>query len=236
MRVAVIPARGGSKRIPGKNVRPFRGRPMLAYSIEVALSSALFDHVIVSTDDPEITRVAIAHGASVPFVRPPELANDFAGITEVLAHATEWMQAEVWAPASVCCIYATAPFIDVSDLRRGAEAIDSGYWDYAFAVTDFPAPIFRAFSARPDGGVEMFFPEHFETRSQDLPIALHDAGQFCFGTPEAWLARRRVFDPRSFPVIIPRWRVQDIDSPEDWRRAEFIHETLASSEIDDGDR
>jgi pseudaminic acid cytidylyltransferase len=233
MRIAVIPARGGSKRVPRKNVKPFRGKPMIAYSIEAALSSTLFDHVIVSTEDPEITRVAIAHGASVPFVRPRELADDFTSITEVLVHAVEWMQTKVWAPASVCCIYATAPFIDVGDLRRGAEAIDSGYWDYAFAVTDFPAPIFRAFSARPDGGVEMFFPGHFETRSQDLPVALHDAGQFCFGTREAWLGRRRVFGPRSFPVIIPRWRVQDIDTLEDWKRAELIHEVLGWRETGD---
>jgi N-acylneuraminate cytidylyltransferase len=234
MRVAVIPARGGSKRIPGKNIRPFLGKPVIAYSIEAALASGLFDHVIVSTDDPAIAEVARATGATTPFERPEELADDHTTVVDVVTHAVRWMLDQQWSVDAVCCIYATAPFIDAGDLCRGAEELASGRWDYAFAVTDFPAPIFRAFSQLPEGGVEMFFPEHFGTRSQDLPVALHDAGQFCWGTPDAWLSGEPIFGPRSFAVVIPRWRVQDIDTAEDWTRAELMFEALGRRQRNDG--
>ena len=228
MKVAVIPARGGSKRIPGKNIKPFAGKPIIVHSIEAAMGSSLFDHVLVSTDDPAIREVAEQHGASVPFERPAELADDRATVVDVLAHASQWILSQGWDVGAVCCIYATAPFIDPGALARGAAAIDTGRWDYAFATTDFPAPIFRAFAAHPDGGVEMFFPEHFATRSQDLPVALHDAGQFCYGVPRAWIDKAPVFGRRSLAITIPRWRVQDIDTPEDWARAELIHRMLTA--------
>lgn len=226
MRIAVIPARGGSKRIPRKNIRPFRGKPIIAWSIEAARSCALFDRVIVSTDDVEIADVARHHGAEVPFVRPAELSNDHAGTIEVIAHAVGWAIDQGWALDAACCIYPTAPFIQVGDMAQGLQAIDSGEWSYAFPVTDFPAPIFRAFRRLPEGGVEMFFPEHFTTRSQDLPVALHDAGQFYWGRSDAWLRGARFFDRHSFPVMLPRWRVHDIDTPEDWTRAELVHTAL----------
>jgi pseudaminic acid cytidylyltransferase len=226
MKIAVIPARGGSKRIPRKNIKEFGGKPMIAWSIEAAKVSGLFDRVIVSTDDSEIAEVAKQFGAEIPFERPAELSNDHAGTTEVVAHATRWAQ-ETWLDLeAVCCIYATAPFVLVSDLQRGWQALDSGDWDYAFAVTDFAAPIFRSFKQSTEGGVEMFYPEHFLTRSQDLPTALHDAAQFYWGRPQAWIEGRRVFDRRSFPVVIPRWRVQDIDTEEDWIRAELMFGAL----------
>ncbi len=220
--VAVIPARGGSKRIPRKNIRSFCGKPMIAWSIEAALQSKLFAHVIVSTDDSEIADVARGYGAEVPFVRPPELSDDYAGTMDVVEHATQWAVAQGWSVRAVCCIYATAPLIDSADLRRGLELLESGGWSYTFAVTDFAAPIFRSFRQRDDGGIEMFFPDAFAKRSQDLPRALHDAGQFYWGRPEAWLARTRIFDAHSCPVMIPRWRVQDIDTEEDWHRAELL--------------
>lgn len=222
MKIAVIPARGGSKRIPRKNIKPFCGKPMIAWSIEAANSSGLFEHVIVSTDDAEIAEVARQWGAEVPFMRPEELANDHAGTTPVIAHATQWALDQGFAVAAVCCIYATAPFIQTDDLKRGWVALDSGDWDYAFTVTDFAAPIFRSFKQTAEGGIAMFFPEHFASRSQDLPVALHDAGQFYWGRPTAWLAGKRIFDRHSKPVIIPRWRVQDIDTPDDWKRAELL--------------
>jgi len=228
MRVAVIPARGGSKRIPHKNINPFWGKPIIGYSIEAAIESGLFDQVIVTTDDPAIADVAREHGAEVPFVRPSDLADDHTTVVDVVCHAVEWMQEQGYPLELVCLIYATAPLVDKGDLARGAEAFDGGDWDFSFAVTDFAAPIFRAFSALPGGGVKMFQPEHFKTRSQDLPVALHDAGQFCWGTPEAWLERRPVFDSRSVPIMIPRWRVQDIDTPDDWARAELIYRWLNS--------
>lgn len=222
MKIAVIPARGGSKRIPRKNIRPFCGKPMIAWSIDAAKEFGEFAHVLVSTDDPEIAEIAVALGAEVPFMRPAVLANDHAGTTEVIAHATLWARQQGWPVSAVCCIYATAPFVAVGDIRHGLQELNAGSWDYTFSATDFPAPIFRAFKQRPDGGVEMFFPEHFLTRSQDLPAALHDAAQFYWGRPSSWIEGRRIFGPRSVPIQVPRWRVQDIDNEEDWVRAEII--------------
>jgi len=222
MKIAVIPARGGSKRIPRKNIKPFRGKPMIAWSIEAAQQSRLFERILVSTDDPEIADVARQYSAEVPFVRPAELSNDHAGTTEVIAHATRWAQAQGWPLTAVCCIYATAPFVRTEDLARAWHALERGDWAYAFSATDFSAPIFRSFKRDERGGVEMFFPEHFATRSQDLPTALHDAGQFYWGRPEAWTEGKRIFDPHSFALVIPRWRVQDIDTEEDWSRADLV--------------
>lgn len=222
MKIAVIPARGGSKRIPRKNIRDFCGKPMIAWSIEAARASNLFDHIIVSTDDGEIADVARQWGAEVPFMRPAEISHDHAGTIEVIAHATHWALEQAWPVTAVCCIYATAPFVQSDDLKRGLEALQSGQWAYAFGATDFGAPVFRSFQERPDGGIEMFFPEHFSKRSQDLPIALHDAGQFYWGRASAWIEGQRTFDPHSVAVKIPRWRVQDIDTEDDWVRAESM--------------
>ncbi|MCK9201494.1 MAG: pseudaminic acid cytidylyltransferase [Gallionella sp.] len=222
MKIAVIPARGGSKRIPRKNIKLFCGKPMIAWSIEAAQSSGLFDRIIVSTDDMEIADVAKRWGANVPFVRPEELSNDYAGTTPVVAHATRWVLDQGLDLEAVCCIYATAPFIQMDDLKRGWDELSAGAWDYAFSVTDFAAPIFRSFKQTAGGGIEMFFPEHFATRSQDLPVALHDAGQFYWGRPAAWLEEKRIFDQYSKPIMVPRWRVQDIDTPDDWERAEIL--------------
>lgn len=226
MKIAVIPARGGSKRIPRKNIKEFCGKPMIAWSIEVAKASGLFDHIIVSTDDAEIAEVAKHWGAEVPFARPADLSNDHAGTTEVIAHATQWALEQGWPITAVCCIYATAPFIKIEDLKRGIEALESGKWAYAFAVTEYPSTIFRSFKKLPDGGLEMFFPEHYLSRSQDLPIAFHDAGQFYWGLPSAWIEGKNGFGLQSTPIIIPRWRVQDIDSYDDWHRAEIFASTI----------
>jgi len=225
MKIAIIPARGGSKRIPRKNIKNFHGKPLIAWSIEVAKKAGVFDHIIVSTDDAEIAEIAKQHGAKVPFIRPVELSGDHAGTTEVIAHAIRWMNAAQWKVDAVCCIYAT-PFVNAEDIKRGLKAIESKAWKFAFTVTDFGAPVFRSFNIHSSGGVEMFFPEYLETRSQDLPHAMHDAGQFYWGLPQAWLKDERIFDLHSFPVVIPRWRVQDIDTLEDWERAELIHEAL----------
>jgi N-acylneuraminate cytidylyltransferase len=220
--LAVIPARGGSKRIPRKNIRHFRGRPMIAWSIGVAKASGLFEHVVVSTDDAEIAEVATAWGAEVPFVRPADLSTDYIGTTDVVAHATQHCQERGWPMEAVCCIYATAPFVRVEDLKRSRDVLAGGDWAYAITVTEFATPIFRSFRQNADGGLEMFFPEHFTSRSQDLPIALHDAAQFYWGRPQAWLNKARVFDKSTIGIRIPRWRVQDIDTEEDWLRAEAM--------------
>jgi pseudaminic acid cytidylyltransferase len=220
--VAVIPARGGSKRIPRKNIRQFAGKPMIAHSIVTALSSKLFDRVIVSTDDAEISQVARAFGAEVPFVRPSELSGDRTNTADVIAHAVKHLVDEGTAPSAICCIYATAPFIRREDLERGLTLLEAGPTLYVFSATTFPAPIFRSFRETARGNLEMFFPEHYETRSQDLPEALHDAGQFYWGRPEAWLNKTNVFGAFSQVVKIPRSRVQDIDTEEDWVQAESM--------------
>lgn len=231
MRIAVIPARGGSKRIPKKNIKIFCGKPMMAWSIEAAKASKLFDHVIVSTDDDEIAELARKCEAEVPFIRPAELSHDYAGTTEVVAHTTQWAVSQGWPVSAVCCIYATAPFLRVEDLKNGLQTLESANWDYVFSATDFAAPIFRAFKQSPDGSIEMFFPEHFETRSQDLASAFHDAGQFYWGRPSSWVEKKKIFDRHSTAIVIPRWRVQDIDSADDWLRAEMMFHQLKDKNI-----
>lgn len=222
MNLAVIPARGGSKRIPRKNIRDFCGKPMIAWSIEAALESGCFSRVLVSTDDAEIAGVARRFGAEVPFLRPPELSGDHTGTIPVIRHAVEWVINEGERPDNVCCIYATAPFITPADLRRGLELLDEQGCDYAFSVTSYPFPIQRAIRVDRRGRVAMFDPDKFITRSQDLEEAYHDAGQFYWGRAEAWLAEKIVFSERSAPVMLPRHQVQDIDTPEDWHRAELM--------------
>lgn len=228
--IAVIPARGGSKRIPRKNIKDFCGKPMIAWPIEAAKNSGLFDRVIVSTDDVEIVEVSKHWGAEVPFMRPAELSNDYASATEVIAHATQWILDQGWPVSVVCCILATAPFIHMEELKRGRDVLEAGDWAYAFAATEFSTSIFRSFRQLPGGGLEMFYPEHYMTRSQDLPIALHDAAQFYWGRPSAWIEGKRVYDRGSVPIVIPSWRVQDIDTEDDWLRAESIFRSLKSLE------
>jgi pseudaminic acid cytidylyltransferase len=222
MRIAVIPARGGSKRIPRKNIKIFGGKPIIAYSIDCAISSGLFDRVIVSTDDPEIASVAERYGADAPFSRPAELSDDRTGTTEVVAHAIRQVRRENHDVTAVCCIYATAPFILADDLYRGWKLMETGAWKYVFSATTYPSPIFRAFESTDAGSVKMFYPEFFEKRSQDLPEAWHDAAQFYWGQPSAWLENAKIFAEHSTIVPIPRWRVQDIDTPDDWIRAELL--------------
>ena len=227
MRLAVIPARGGSKRIPRKNIKTFHGKPMIAWSIQAALGSGCFDEVWVSTDDAEIAQVAQEYGAKIPFLRPEELSNDFATTADVMQHAVNFFENEnEIRPDYVCCLYATAPFVIQQDLRNGLSLIQAERVDYVFSATTFPFPIQRAIKLTEQGHVEMFSPEYFNTRSQDLEEAWHDAGQFYWGTAEAWLNKSIVFSDQSKIVELPRYRVQDIDTIDDWVRAELIEKTL----------
>jgi N-acylneuraminate cytidylyltransferase len=230
MNIAVIPARGGSKRIPRKNIRPFCGKPIIAWPIDAARASGLFDHVIVSTDDPDIAETARGLGAEAPFERPAELADDHAGTIPVIAHATGWARDQGWPVDAVCCIYPTAPMIAPDDLAEGLRLLGEGTHDFVLTATDYASPIFRAFRQAEDGGLAMVFPQHFDTRSQDLPRALHDAAQFYWGRPDAWLTARTLFGPRTTALLIPRWRVQDIDTPDDWTRAEALFRALGGAE------
>lgn len=226
MKLAIIPARGGSKRIPRKNIKLFCEKPMIAWSIEAALQSGCFDQVIVSTDDEEIAVVARRYGATVPFVRPAELSDDHTGTIPVIRHAIEWVNAQGQSVEQACCLYATAPFVSPVDIRRGLDTLLDTGSDYAFSVTSYAFPIQRAIRLNAEGRVEMFNPEHFNTRSQDLEEAFHDAGQFYWGKADAWLQGRMIFSPASVPVALPRHRVQDIDTPEDWVRAEWLFKAM----------
>lgn len=230
MNIAIIPARGGSKRIPHKNIKSFGGRPMMAWAIEAAQSSNLFAKIIVSTDDQEVAEVAIKCGAEVPFVRPDHLSDDYTGTTEVVAHALEWAVSNSINVSAACCVYATAAFIQPEDLKQSLSQLTAGQWSYVFSATEFESPIFRSFSQKTEGGISMFFPEHYLTRSQDLPKAFHDAGQFYWGTTTAWLKKERIFGDNSEFFFIPRWRVQDIDTLDDWKRAELIHHLLRNKQ------
>jgi pseudaminic acid cytidylyltransferase len=226
MKLAIIPARGGSKRIPRKNIRPFAGLPIIAYSIEAARACGLFDRIVVSTDDAEIADVARSLGAETPFVRPAELSDDYCTTVAVIKHAIGWVN-EHWGSVDyACCIYATAPFVQAGYLREGHEKLMASGKSYAFSVTSFPFPIQRAVKINADGCVEMFYPENYLTRSQDLEEAYHDAGQFYWGRANAFLNEEVFFSPASVPVLLPRYLVQDIDTIEDWRRAEYMHQAL----------
>ncbi|TBV10798.1 pseudaminic acid cytidylyltransferase [Stutzerimonas kirkiae] len=230
MRLAVIPARGGSKRIPRKNIKPFCGKPMIAWSIEAALASGCFDEIIVSTDDTEIADVGKTYGAHVPFMRPAELSGDHTGTVPVIRHSIQWYIDAGARPEQICCLYATAPFVTAEDIRTGLHTLEQSGGDYAFSVTSYAFPIQRAIRLTQEGRVEMLNPEYFNTRSQDLEEAFHDAGQFYWGRAEAWLQGRIIFAPGSLPVLLPRHRVQDIDTPEDWTRAEWLFKALQERE------
>lgn len=231
--IAIIPARGGSKRIPRKNVKPFHGKPMLAYSIAAAQASGLFDRVVVSTDDAEIMTLARELGAEVPFVRPAELADDHTTTIAVIQHAILALQAAGEPVSMACCIYATAPFVQPRYLREGFDLLsERADKAYAFSVTSFPFPVQRAIRLNEEGCVDALYPQYRNTRSQDLEEAFHDAGQFYWGRAEAWLRGEVIFSPASLPVVLPRYLVQDIDTPEDWRRAEYLYGALlAGGEI-----
>ncbi|MDB6443497.1 Cytidylyltransferase [Pseudomonas sp. NFACC32-1] len=226
MRLAVIPARGGSKRIPRKNIKMFCGKPMIAWSIKAALDSGCFDKVIVSTDDEEIAGIARTYGADTPFMRPAELSDDYTGTIPVMQHAIKQLQAEGADAHQVCCLYATAPFVTAEDLRKGLAILEQTRSQYAFSVTSYAFPIQRAVRLTESGRVEMFNAEYFNTRSQDLEESYHDAGQFYWGLANAWLTGKMIFTPESTAVLLPRYRVQDIDTPEDWIRAEWMYKAL----------
>lgn len=197
---------------------------MIGWSIEAALASGCFDRIIVSTDDAETAEVARAHGAEVPFMRPSELSGDHTGTTPVLVHAIEWMAQQVCPVEFACCLYATAPFVQAQDLSQGLEVLQFSGAQYAFAVTNFSAPIQRSFRITDQQRIEMFNPAQFNTRSQDLEEAYHDAGQFYWGRSEAWLSATPLFSEFSTPIKLPRYRVQDIDTVDDWIRAEMMFE------------
>lgn len=223
--VALIPARSGSKRIPGKNTRMFGGRPIISYSIGAALESGAFKRIIASTDSQEIAEIAIECGAEAPFLRPAGISGDHATTDEVILHALDWLESGSCRPSHLCCIYPTAPMVRASDIARGLCVLKESGAVSAFSVASFGYNIFRAMRVNGDGRLEMFWPENRLKRSQDLPEAFHDAGQFYWIDVVRYRKIRRLFSEDSVPVFIPRHLVQDIDTEEDWARAELMFET-----------
>lgn len=230
--VAIIPARGGSKRIPGKNIKPFAGQPIIAYSLQAAKATGLFDNIIVSTDSEEIAQVAREFGAEVPFMRPRDLADDHTGTDKVIIHALHWLMDHGHSVRFVCCIYPTAPLLRAEFIRKGYNLLVENEGTSAFSVTTFPYPIFRALKINEAGMLGMIWPEHLKTRSQDLLEAYHDAGQFYWAKVKQYLLEQSFFSNKAIPVILPRYLVQDIDSVEDWETAELLFEVLRSTKTE----
>lgn len=233
MIIAMIPARGGSKRIPRKNIKTFCGKPMLSYSIDAAKACGIFDDIIVSTDDAEIAEVARACGASVPFMRPSKFADDYTGTRAVTNHAILSYEESIAKPEYCCCIYATAPFVQPEHLLQGyQQLVAKPDKAFSFSVTSFAFPVQRALKREGDGVVSMY-PEFAATRSQDLEEGFHDAGQFYWGSYAGYLSDKAMFSKHSLPIVIPRHLVQDIDTTEDWARAELMYKAYLQGKKND---
>ena len=228
MRVAVIPARGGSKRIPGKNIKEFAGKPIIAWSISLAIKSGLFDRVIVSTDSDEIASVARDFGAETPFKRSKTLSDDFSTTNEVVKDCLEFLSQEGCDVTHACCLYATAPLLQERYLHAGLELVLTTNADFVFSATTFDFPPMRALRVNSAGIVEARFPECIDQRSQDLEELFHDAGQFYWGTTTSFVNGVSMYRQTARAIMIPRMFVQDIDTLEDWNHAEAMFDALAT--------
>ena len=229
MRVAIIPARGGSKRIPRKNIRPFAGKPIIVWPIKVALSSGLFDQVVVSTDDAEIAEVARAAGALVPFTRPENLSDDYADTKSVIRHAISELKLENEPEVQVCCIYPTSVFANAQILIEGLEKLTSSNCKFVLSVTSVDPSVYRAFTKTAEDRITMLFPSNYAKRTQDLPNLYCDAAQFYWATVAAWQSDLNIFGADSIGVFIDPSRVQDIDNEPQWLAAEQIFEEFSKS-------
>lgn len=229
MNIAIIPARGGSKRIPRKNIKNFHGKPIISYSIQAAIDSKIFEKIIVSTDDEEIANVSIEYGAEVPSLRPNEISDDNTGIHPVMSYTLDLLSSQNLNFEFACCIYATAPLIDAQDIVNGYHLIKNEDCASVLAVAEYNYPVERSFFINNMGEIEMLFPEKFNTRSQDLNRVMHDAGQFCWARNEIWKGPPLQFGPSHRPLILPSWRVQDLDNQDDWVRAELLFKLLEQS-------
>jgi pseudaminic acid cytidylyltransferase len=224
--VAIIPARIGSKRIPKKNIKFFLGKPIIAYSIEAALETKLFDRIVVSTDSQEVAKIAKSYGAEVPFLRPAELSDDFTGTDAVILHALNWLIGHGTSIEYVCCIYATAPLIHSEYVRKGLELLKEKKAATAFSVTTYPFPIYRSLKINEEGRLQMIWPDYMNGRSQDLSEVYHDAGQFYWANVKSYLIEKKFYSGDAIPIVLPRYLVQDIDTEEDWKRAEAMYKAL----------
>lgn len=227
--VCIIPARGGSKRIPRKNIKLFRGKPLISWTIDLAIKSNCFDKIIVSTDDKEIAEISVLAGAEVPFLRPLNLSDDFTSSMDVMRYMVKNLKKDYTKLKNICCIYATAPLTSSKDINESFETyIKLNNNQIVFGATTFDYPIQRAITLDQNNNSSILNKNYLNSRSQDLKDTYHDAGQFYWGSMKAWLKTESILHGgRAF--LVPRWRVQDIDMLEDWERAEQIHEILEAN-------
>lgn len=225
MDIAIIPARGGSKRIPRKNIKLFKGKPIIYWSIRNAIRANCFDRIIVSTDDDEIAAIAKSYNAEVPFKRPKILSNDYAITQDVIKHCLSWLKEKNYFASNVCCIYPTTPLINENDILSAKKILGSSKEFLVFPATSFSHPIERALFIDSYGYTKMNRPDLFKKRSQDFQKFYHDAGQFYWGSSSYWEKIENIFE-KSKPYIIPSWQVQDVDNEEDWKRLEIIYDLL----------
>ena len=221
--VAIIPARGGSKRILNKNIKNFFGKPIISYSIENAKNSNLFNRIIVSTDSLEIKKIAEACGAEVPFIRPEHLSDDHATTNSVIEHCLDWLKEQGGVYDYCCTIYATAPLLKTQYLINGFDKLVNSDAKNSFSATEMPFPIQRCFKIVQEDRCQMFSPENYKTRSQDLETAYQDAGQFYWTNLNKKVYNEIMFSEISIPIILPRHLVQDIDTLNDWKMAELMY-------------
>lgn len=226
MKLAMIPARGGSKRIPGKNIRSFLGKPIIGYSIQAAIDSGLFDEVMVSTDDDEIKNIALSLGAKVPFLRSNENSDDHATTASVIKEVIQQYEVVGRTFDYTCCIYPTAPFVNAEVLVRAYSKLTMEKLQAVFPVMRYSYPIQRALKLSKEGRVDMFYPEFLTSRSQDLEPSYHDAGQFYFFNTEDFLTKGKLFTPDSGGIVISELEGHDIDNEDDWKIAEMKYELL----------
>ncbi|GAO30463.1 pseudaminic acid cytidylyltransferase [Geofilum rubicundum] len=219
--IAIIPARGGSKRIPRKNIKDFLGKPIIAYSIEAAKASKLFDEIMVSTDDEEIAKIAQKYGAKVPFFRTKEASNDFATLADVIIEVLNEYKKSNQIFETICCILPTAPLINSSRIIEAYNKLNNKDLDSLCPVVAFTYPIYRALQINENNNLEMIWPEYLITRSQDLKPAYHDSGSFYWIKNEALMQQKSLFCMKCGAIIIPEMEVQDIDTIEDWEIAEL---------------
>ena len=224
--IAIIPARGGSKRIPKKNIKPFLGKPIIAYSIEAAFSSNLFDEVMVSTDSEEVAEITKRYGASVPFMRSEKTADDYSVLADVIVEVINNYKAIGKFFDVICCILPTAPFITAQRLIEGGNLLDEKNYNSVTPVIRFSYPIQRALQMDADKRLSMIYPENLNVRSQDLAPAYHDSGQFYWGKTNSLLEERTFFMKNGGAIVIPENEGQDIDTPEDWQIAEMKYKII----------
>ena len=223
--LCIIPARGGSKRIPRKNIKLFMGKPIIAYSIDAALTSGVFDEVMVSTDDEEIAGIARQYGATVPFFRSAETSNDYASTVDVLLEVVNRYKESGRVFDTICCLYSTAPFVTAERLKEARNKI-SDTVDASFTIVEYSYPVQRSLRINDSNYVEMKYPEHLKSRTQDLEKVYHDAGQFYFVKTDALIAERTVWCKRTVPIILSELEVQDLDTLSDWKLAEMKYQLL----------